>query len=102
MISFAEHNGNFTAAFKNIFDWASRIDQKVFQGKPMVMLSTSVGKGGAANVLRIATTSAPHFGGEVRASLSIGPFHEKFNTQDGTLSDAELAAQLRETLRALL
>ena len=26
--SFAEHNGNFTVAFKNVFDWCSRVDRK--------------------------------------------------------------------------
>lgn len=33
VISFAEHNGSYSAAYKNLFDWASRINQKVFQGK---------------------------------------------------------------------
>lgn len=28
LISFAEHNGTYTAAFKNIFDWCSRINSK--------------------------------------------------------------------------
>lgn len=26
MVSFAEHNGNYTAAYKNLFDWTSRIN----------------------------------------------------------------------------
>jgi NAD(P)H-dependent FMN reductase len=30
IISFAEHNGSYTAAYKNIFDWCSRIEPKVF------------------------------------------------------------------------
>ena len=29
VISFAEYNGTYTAAFKNIFDWVSRINMKV-------------------------------------------------------------------------
>ena len=41
VIAFAEHNGSYTAAFKNLFDWTSRIDMKVYQSKPMVMLATS-------------------------------------------------------------
>ena len=48
IISFAEHNGSYTVAYKNIFDWASRINQKVFQNKPMIMLATSPGPGGAS------------------------------------------------------
>ena len=33
VISMAEHNGNYTAAFKSLFDWMSRINVKLFQGK---------------------------------------------------------------------
>ena len=40
IISFAEHNLSYSAAYKNLFDWCSRITPKVFQGKPMVLLST--------------------------------------------------------------
>ena len=70
LISYAEHNGFYTAAFKNIFDWASRIDMRVFQDKPTVMLSTSPGRNGGANVLQVAVTSAPFFGNDVIASLA--------------------------------
>ena len=51
MISFAEHNGSYSAAYKNLFDWSSRIGQKIFQDKPMVLLSTSPGAGGGACLL---------------------------------------------------
>ena len=32
LISYAEHNGNYTIAYKNLFDWASHENQKVYQG----------------------------------------------------------------------
>jgi NAD(P)H-dependent FMN reductase len=32
LVSFAEHNGSYSAAYKNLFDWTSRIDNKVYQG----------------------------------------------------------------------
>jgi len=35
IISFAEHNGAYTAAFKNVFDWISRIEKVVWYNKPM-------------------------------------------------------------------
>ena len=35
VISFAEHNGSYSAAYKNLFDWCSRINPKVFQNKSM-------------------------------------------------------------------
>jgi len=71
IISYAEHNGTYTAAFKNLFDWTSRIDMKVYQNKAMILLSTSPGPGGAQNVLNTALTSAPHFAANVIGSLSI-------------------------------
>ena len=37
IISFAEHNGSYTAAFKNIFDWISRIGKIVWWDKPMLL-----------------------------------------------------------------
>jgi NAD(P)H-dependent FMN reductase len=101
LISYAEHNGLYTAAFKNLFDWASRIDMKVFQNTPTVAMSTSPGKRGGANVLKTAVESAPHFGAEITASFSVGSFNEVFDTQAGCLTDAELATTLRSSLATL-
>ena len=52
LFAFAEHNGHFTAAYKNLFDWTSRVEKvgamsNLYQGKPMVALGTSPGPGGA-------------------------------------------------------
>ncbi|MEP2880130.1 MAG: NAD(P)H-dependent oxidoreductase [Roseibium sp.] len=102
IISYAEHNGTYTAAFKNVFDWASRISMKVFQGKPQIILSASMGPGGAASVLKSALGSAGFFGADVRGSLSVGPFGEKFDIEAGTLTDDALNESLREALKALL
>ena len=41
VISFAEHNATYTSAFKNIFDWISRIDKNIWHNKPMFLLATS-------------------------------------------------------------
>ena len=101
MVSYAEHNGSYTAAFKNVFDWASRIEMKVFQGKPMVALSTSVGRRGAASVLKLAVDSAPHFGAEVIASLSVPSFRDTFDTDRGTLRDSDLSKKLDHALGQL-
>ncbi len=101
VIAFAEHNGSYTAAFKNLFDWTSRIDMKVYQSKPMVMLATSPGPGGAANVLNTATTSAPYFAGDVKASLSIPSFYDNFNMAEGKLTNEALNGQLIEVMAHL-
>ena len=101
LISYAEHNGSYTTAYKNIFDWASRIEMEVYQNKPMVILATSPGRGGGGNVLEVAKTSAPYFGADVRSSLSIPSFNYNFDIDKGQISNAELETALRSTLMAL-
>jgi NAD(P)H-dependent FMN reductase len=101
LISFAEHNGSYTAAYKNLYDWTSRIDMKVYQGKPTVMLSTSPGPGGAANVLATATKSAPYFGADLKASMSVPSFLENFDIENGRLSNNDLVQQLQTAVSHL-
>jgi len=101
LISYAEHNGNYTVAYKNLFDWASRVDRKVYQDKPIVMLSTSPGAGGARSVLSFAVESAHYFAGRVVASLSVPEFFKNFDRDKGVLINKDLAAQLKETLLSL-
>ncbi|MBP2698805.1 NADPH-dependent FMN reductase [Photobacterium lucens] len=95
LISFAEHNGTYTAAYKNIFDWASRINQKFYQQKPVIMLATSPGPGGAKNVLDTAVTSAPYFDANVLGSLSIPSFYDNFDLEKNALTNEELNQQLK-------
>ena len=102
MISFAEHNGSYTVAYKNIFDWASRINPKVFQNKPMVMFATSPGPGGAASVLASAVASAPFFDGIVKGSLSVPGFYENFDVEQGRMNNDELDTQLVTAVNNLL
>lgn len=102
IISFAEYNGNYTSAYKNVFDWASRIKMHVFQDKPTLHMSASIGPNGGANVLSIADKSAPFFKADLKTSFAVGPFSEKFDVEAGVLTDAELAAKLRDGLEALV
>jgi chromate reductase, NAD(P)H dehydrogenase (quinone) len=94
IVSFAEHNGSYTAAYKNLFDWASRIDQKVFQNKPTVYLSTSPGPGGAANVLASAKGSAPFFGVDLKAAVSVPSFYDVFDAETGRIDEPNALADL--------
>lgn len=93
VISFAEHNGAYTAAFKNIFDWISRINSKTFQEKPMLLLSTSPGPRGGATVLEIAKNRFPFQGGEVKGCFSLPNFYENFDSSNGIINP-ELKNQL--------
>lgn len=54
VISLAEHNGSYTAAFKNIYDWISVIENDVWCSKPILLLSTSTGARGGQTILELA------------------------------------------------
>ena len=85
IISFAEHNGNYSTAFKNILDWTSRINAKTFQEKPMLLLATSPGARGGSSVLEIANKRFPFQGGIVKGSFSLPSFYENFDVINGII-----------------
>lgn len=90
--SMAEHNRNWTVGFKNVFDWCSRLDVKVFQNKPMLLLSTSPGGYGAQNSLNLAKTIFPAFGGNILTTFALPKFHENFDRTVGILDSTLLEA----------
>ena len=99
LISFAEHNGSYAAVYKNLFDWTSRIDVKVFQLKPTVLLSSSPGRGGAGNVLKQAINSAPHFGMEILATASLPSFNHSFDKDKVVVTDTEHKQDIDNALK---
>ncbi|SET11127.1 NADPH-dependent FMN reductase [Thalassotalea agarivorans] len=101
VISFAEHNGSYTAAYKNLFDWTSRIDMKVYQNKQVILLATSPGPGGAQTVLNTAKTSAPYFGMDVKASLSIPSFYDNFDLATNRVTNSDIEKALNDTMSSL-
>lgn len=98
IMSFAEYNGSYTAAFKNIFDWTSRISMRVFQDKPTLVMATSMGGRGGQNVLETVINGFPHFGANIASSFNFGPFTEHFDIDTDRLKTPELARDLREAL----
>lgn len=95
VISYAEYNGSYTSAWKNLFDWTSRHDMKVFQDKPMLALATSPGERGGMGVLEHAKMVAPYFGGNIKGSLSVPSFYDNFDMEAGEFKNAELAEALK-------
>ena len=102
IIAFAEHNGCYSAAYKNIYDWASRIEARVYQNKPMVLLATSPGGRGGKSVLELAIAQMPRFGGDIRGSVSVPSFFDNFDAARGEMANLEIDAELREALGRLL
>lgn len=87
ILSLAEHNSMPSAAFKNLWDWCSRIDKKVWEDKPMFLAATSPGGRGAASVLEIINNLIPHYGGNVIASYSLPRFYDNFSENRITLAE---------------
>ncbi|MCM2680668.1 NADPH-dependent FMN reductase [Echinimonas agarilytica] len=102
VISFAEHNASYTAAYKNIYDWMSRIDMKVYQNKPVLVLATSPGPGGASNVFNSALKSAPYFGMDVKGSLSVASFYDQFDAASNAPTSGTLEQQLQHLAKTLV
>lgn len=92
VVSLAEHNGSYSAAFKNIFDWISRIDRKVFKDKPTLLMATSPGARGGATVLETAKLTFPHMGANVIATYSLPSFFNNF--KEGEIVESNLNNQL--------
>lgn len=102
LVSFAEHNGSITAAWKNIFDWMSRIEMKLWQGKPVVMLAATPGPRAGAGVLGGQEMKAPFFGADVRGKLGIGKWAEAWDAETRTLNRPEDKEALRNALGGLV
>ena len=98
VLSLAEHNASFSAAFKNIYDWASRQDKVVFAEKPMLLLATSPGKGGGRNVIETAKISLPKYGGNIRATFFMPQFNENFSLEEAKISNREYDDALRDII----
>jgi chromate reductase, NAD(P)H dehydrogenase (quinone) len=100
IISFAEHNGAYSTAFKNILDWTSRINMKTFQEKPMLLLATSPGPRGGSSVLEIAKGRFPFQGGVVKGSFSLPSFFDNFNSVNGIINP-DLKDQLTNIISSI-
>jgi NAD(P)H-dependent FMN reductase len=93
VLSLAEYNGSYSGAFKNTFDWMSRIDKAVWQGKPVLLMAASPGQGGASHVLAQAKDAMPHYGANIVAEFSLPVFQENFT--QGVVSNEDLLVNLQ-------
>ena len=99
ILSLAEHNGAYTAAFKNAFDWLSRIESKTWRNKPMMLLSTSPGARGGKSVMTMALDRFPRHDGNIVFSLSVPNFGDNF--KNGELINSELNSELKKGIAEL-
>lgn len=99
IISFAEHNGAYSTAFKNIFDWISRGGPNIWGNKPMFFLSTSPGARGGQSVLEIAVGKIGRMTSGTIEHFSLPEFDKNF---DNGITDAELLAAFNEKVIAFV
>ncbi|MFT6241773.1 MAG: NAD(P)H-dependent FMN reductase [Akkermansiaceae bacterium] len=97
ILSFAEHNGSYTAAFKNILDWTSRHQQKLWSEKPMLLMATSPGSRGGATILAAAEQTFPHLGADVKATFSLPSYYDNYSPDKG-ITDLEMKKHLEEAI----
>lgn len=90
IISLAEHNGAYSTAFKNIFDWVSRIPGRPhFGDKPIFLMATAPGKMGGSTVLGIAEKRFPYNGAKVVETFSLPFFYESFDVEKGITDEVK-------------
>jgi NAD(P)H-dependent FMN reductase len=100
IISMAEHNGSYTAAFKNLFDWTSRVKLNMFENKKLLLLSTSPGGRGAESSLKTALERFPRHGATILDSYSLPNFNQNFDAEKGIVQE-EKKAQLQDIIQRI-
>ena len=97
IISLAEHNGAYTTVFKNLFDWMTRIEGKLFFNKPMLLMATSPGGRGGLTVLEIAQGRFPFHDGNIIEVFSLPFFGNNFS--EGKITNDDFDEQLKNAVQ---
>lgn len=96
VISLAEYNHNYTAAFKNIMDWISQIDREFWQQKPVFLLSCSPGGRGGEHVMEHSLKQMPWMGAKIAAHFSLPAYFYTFDEQKGIIDNKLKVAFLKQ------
>lgn len=97
-----EHNGLPTAFLKNTIDWLSRIDQRFFGDKPILLLSTSPGATGGNSHLEVLANLVHRWGGQLVGRFSLGSFQQNFNDDTKSLNNQKEEYMLKNLVVSLL
>lgn len=97
VVSLSEHNGTYSSAFKNVFDWTSRIkDRAVWNEKPMLLMATAPGARGGLGVLEAAAKRFPLHGGNIIDTFTLPFFNDNFDKSAQKISNEEKDNELKE------
>ncbi|GAA4807849.1 NAD(P)H-dependent oxidoreductase [Litoribaculum gwangyangense] len=97
ILSLAEHNGAYATVFKNLFDWLTRIEAKMFFNKPMLLMATSPGGRGGLTVLEIAKGRFPYHDANIIETFSLPFFGDNF--KNGKIVKDDFDEQLKNSVR---
>jgi NAD(P)H-dependent FMN reductase/kynurenine formamidase len=89
IVASPEYNGLMPGFFKNIIDWLSRIDQRIFKNKPVLLISTSYGNKGGSSNLTVLEKVMPFWGAKSVHTYSLGNFDENFSSNFNNLTDPD-------------
>ncbi len=95
MLSTPEYNSSVPAGLKNTLDWISRTEGKIFQEKPVLLMSTSPGGRGGQSVLDHLSGVLPYWGAKL-----IGPF--SLPSHQANLVDGEMTHDFQVVLESHL
>ncbi|WP_294282852.1 NAD(P)H-dependent oxidoreductase [uncultured Chryseobacterium sp.] len=102
LVSLSEHNGTYSTAFKNVFDWTSRIkDRAVWNEKPMLLMATAPGGRGGLGVLEAAAKRFPLHGGNIVDTFTLPFFNDNFDKSAQKISNEEKDNELKEKLEKI-
>ena len=96
-----EYNHTYSAATKNVIDWASRpMMAGAILGKKSMVISVTPGPGGGQHAITETSALLTLLGGSVVGTASAPKVHEKFAPDSDVIVNEEFAAQLRAGLAA--
>ncbi len=99
LVSLSEHNGTYSTAFKNVFDWTSRIKERaVWNEKPMLLMATAPGARGGLGVLEAAAKRFPLHGGNIVDTFTLPFFNDNFDKSTQKISNEEKDSELKEKI----
>jgi NAD(P)H-dependent FMN reductase len=102
LISLSEHNGTYSTAFKNVFDWTSRIKERaVWNEVPMLLMATAPGARGGLGVLEAAEKRFPLHGGNIVDTFTLPFFNDNFDKLAQKISNEEKDSELREKIQKI-
>ncbi|WP_391591954.1 NAD(P)H-dependent FMN reductase [[Mycoplasma] cavipharyngis] len=74
-----EHNGYYSAFFKNILDWLSRLDNQFFFEKNIVLVVASPGAQGGASLRQFAKITLSYTGAKTIQDFGFGAYDPDHN-----------------------